>query len=73
MELGEDSSAQRAKGKRERAEKEGRKGGREGGKRDGMEEKGREGMRDRVASSGAQDPKFRLSFQDPPVKSSRAG
>ena len=46
MELGEDSSAQRAKGKRERAEKEGREGGREGGKRDGMEEKGREGMRE---------------------------
>ena len=30
MELGEDSSAQRAKGKRERAEKEGRNGEREG-------------------------------------------
>ena len=58
-----------SKEEREGAEKEGREGGREGKEMGWRRKEERKWETELQVPSGAQDPKFRLSFQDPPVKS----
>lgn len=61
--------SQRAKRKRQEAEKEGREGGRKGKEMGGRRKEERKRETELQVPSTAQDPKFSLFFQDPPVKS----